>query len=162
MRRTVTAHLTIDVTSPSELAMSLAVAARSGGLMEQLDVRLDGAPVDASVIVDAHGTRLHAIRSDEGLLSIDYVATIEGREAPEWCSDRDRVRYLRPSRYCESDELAATAVADFGGLTGYSLLEGVSSWVGTRLRYVPGSSLPPTAQYGRCWRARACAVTTRT
>lgn len=142
MRRNVTVHLTIDVTSPSELAMSLAVAARNGGLTEQLDVRLDGAPIDATVIVDAHGTRLHAIRSDVGLLTIDYAATIEGREAPAWCSERDRVRYLRPSRYCESDELAATAVAEFGGLKGYSLLEGVSSWVGTRLRYVPGSSLP--------------------
>ena len=122
--------------------MSMAVATRAGGLTEKLDVRLDGVPLEASMIADAHGTRLHAIRADVGKLTIDYAATLDGRESPESCSERDRVRYLRPSRYCESDELAATAVAEFGGLTGYSLLEGVSSWVGTRLAYVPGSSLP--------------------
>ncbi|HZL80622.1 MAG TPA: transglutaminase family protein [Demequina sp.] len=142
MRRDVTAQLTVDVSRPSELAMSFAVADRSGGVEETLDVRLDGAPLEASVIGDAHGTRLHVIRAEVGVLSIAYAATIEGREPPAPSAERDRLRYLRPSRYCESDELAATANAEFGGLTGYALLEGVSSWVGTRLDYVPGSSLP--------------------
>jgi len=142
MRRNVTAHLSIDVTSPSELAMSIAVAARGEGLEEALTARLGGQPLEAREIVDAHGTRLHAIRAEVGLLTIDYAATIEEREPPMAVTERDRVRYLRPSRYCESDELAATALAEFGGLTGYGLLEGVSSWVGTRLAYVPGSSLP--------------------
>jgi len=142
MRRDVTAHLNVDVTSPSELAMSFAVAAREGAVAETLDVRLDGAPLEATEIRDAHGTRLHAIRAEVGVLTIDYAATIEGREPPARSRERDRLRYLRPSRYCESDELAATANAEFGRLTGYSLLEGVSSWVGTRLDYVPGSSLP--------------------
>src|SRR5680860_1421408 len=142
MRRDVTAQLSIDVSRPSELAMSFAVASRSGGVPETLDVRLDGTPVEAIEIGDAHGTRLHAIRAEVGVLSIAYAATIEGREPPAPSAERDRLRYLRPSRYCESDELAATAIAEFGGLTGYALLAGVSSWVGTRLDYVPGSSLP--------------------
>lgn len=142
MRRDVSAQLTIDVTWPSELAMSFAVATRTGGLEETLDVRLDGAPLEVSVIRDSHGTRLHAIRAEMGLLTIDYAATIEGREPRLPSEEQDRIRYLRPSRYCESDELAATAIAEFGGLTGYSLLQGVSSWVGTRLDYVPGLSLP--------------------
>lgn len=142
MRRDVTAQLSIDVTRPSELAMSFAVASRSGGLDETLDVRLDGTPVETIEIGDAHGTRLHAIRAEVGVLTIDYAASIEGRERPAPARGRDRLRYLRPSRYCESDELAATAIAEFGGLTGYALLEGVGSWVGTRLDYVPGSSLP--------------------
>ncbi len=122
--------------------MSFGVANRTGGLEEALDVRLDGAPLEVSVIGDSHGTRLHAIRAEMGLLTIDYAATVEGREPPPPSVEQDRIRYLRPSRYCESDELAATAIAEFGGLTGYSLLQGVSSWVGTRLDYVPGSSLP--------------------
>ncbi len=142
MRRDVTAHLTIEVTSPSELAMSIGVAARTGVGTEILDVRLDGAPLEVSVIGDSHGTRFHAIRAEVGALTIDYAATVEGREPPAPTAVRDLLRYLRPSRYCESDELAATANAEFSGLTGHSLLEGVSSWVGTRLEYVPGSSLP--------------------
>lgn len=141
MRRDVTTHLTIDVEVPSELAMSFAVAARDGAVAETLDVRLDGAPLAATEVRDAHGTRLHEIRAEVGVLTIDYAATIEGREPPAPSRDRDRLRYLRPSRYCESDELAATANAEFGRLTGDQLLDGVSSWVGTRLAYVPGSSL---------------------
>ncbi len=121
--------------------MSFGVAARSGGVQEAVDVRLDGSPLEPSVIGDAHGTRLHAIRAEVGVLTIDYAATIDGREQPAPSAERDRLRYLRPSRYCESDELAATANAEFGRLTGDQLLDGVSSWVGTRLAYVPGSSL---------------------
>jgi len=54
----------------------------------------------------------------------------------------DAVTYLRPSRYAESDRLAALAAAEFAGLSVPELLAGVSSWVGDRLDYVPGSSGP--------------------
>ncbi|MDN6514071.1 MAG: transglutaminase family protein, partial [Acidipropionibacterium jensenii] len=54
----------------------------------------------------------------------------------------DTLRYLRPSRYCESDVLAPTALAQFKDVPHQDLLAAVSSWVGTRLSYVPGSSQP--------------------
>jgi transglutaminase-like putative cysteine protease len=54
----------------------------------------------------------------------------------------DELRYLRPSRYCESDTLGPIARAEFAGLKGQQLLAGVSSWVGQNLFYVPGSSQP--------------------
>jgi transglutaminase-like putative cysteine protease len=54
----------------------------------------------------------------------------------------DLVRYLRPSRYCESDRLAGFAQSEFRGLHGRDLLDAVSSWVGTRVVYVSGSSRP--------------------
>ena len=51
--------------------------------------------------------------------------------------------YLRPSRFVESDKLADVADREFEGIVDpRSLLEAVSSWVGTRLSYVPGSSGP--------------------
>ena len=51
--------------------------------------------------------------------------------------------FLRPSRYAESDRLAAVARAEFDGLApGPDLLAAISSWVGTRLSYLPGSSRP--------------------
>ena len=52
------------------------------------------------------------------------------------------MRYRRPSRYCESDTPGPTARAEFGGLAGRELLAAVSSWVGSRLAYVPGASAP--------------------
>jgi transglutaminase-like putative cysteine protease len=57
--------------------------------------------------------------------------------------DVERFVYRRPSRYAESDALAPTATAEFRGIEGATeLLAAVSSWVGTRLSYLPGSSLP--------------------
>lgn len=142
MRRDLTARLTIDVTSPSELALSFAVAERSAPVEENVAVSLDGAPFEVTEVRDAHGTRIHVLRVDGGLVTIDYACSVHDREPMAPLMERDRLRYLRPSRYCESDELSATAHAEFGGLTGQALLDGVSSWVGTRLQYVPGSSLP--------------------
>ena len=51
--------------------------------------------------------------------------------------------YLRPSRYAEADKFFGFAATEFGQYTGSAtLLAKVSSWVGARLNYVPGSSDP--------------------
>src|SRR6478609_2637991 len=50
--------------------------------------------------------------------------------------------YRRPSRYIDSDTFGGFAHSEFAGLHDAELLEAVSSWVGTRLVYVPGSSGP--------------------
>lgn len=142
MQRTVTSHLSIDVATPSELVMSVAVAAKADAISEDLDIRIDGEPIEAREIQDSHGTRLHAIHAEPGKLTIDYTAHVAGRADALPASERELIRYLRPSRYCESDIIAPTALAEFGGLTGQELLAGISSWVGTRLEYVPGSSSP--------------------
>ena len=111
-------------------------------MTETLTLLLDGEPVSATEIEDSHGTRLHRIVVGVGPLDVEYEATIEGRSAPLPTGPRHEVRYLRPSRYAESDELAATAFAEFEGLEGMGLLHGISSWVGTHLAYVSGSSEP--------------------
>ena len=65
----------------------------------------------------------------------------EGATAPT--TETDLIVYTRPSRYAESDSLGPTANAEFAGITDAAeLLHSVSSWVGTRLFYVSGSSLP--------------------
>jgi transglutaminase-like putative cysteine protease len=57
--------------------------------------------------------------------------------------EAERILYLRPSRYAESDRLAPMAQAEFAGVSDPAeLLASVSSWVGSRLSYVPGSSGP--------------------
>jgi len=140
MRRTVQSQITVDVIEPSELVMSVAVASRRGVVEETMAILLDGKPLDVRVIHDSHGTRLHRFHSEPGALTLDYAAVIEGRDEPAPVTERDLIRYGRQSRYCESDILAATAMAEFEGLEGRALLDGVSSWVGTRLEYVPGSS----------------------
>jgi transglutaminase-like putative cysteine protease len=141
MHRETSAHLVLDVTSPATLAFELAVSTQYA-VSEALTVSTDGVFVEPREIVDQHGTRLHVLDAGVGRLLLDYTATIEGRADAEPVDEADLLRYLRPSRYCESDSLGPTAHAEFAGLRGYDLLSAVSSWVGSRLSYVPGSSLP--------------------
>ncbi|MDX2375983.1 transglutaminase family protein [Microbacterium sp. LRZ72] len=142
MKREVGARMALTVTEPSELVFSVAAAADVPARDELLTFRVDGATVEPEEIVDTHGTRLHRLSAPAGALEMTYEATVVGRAEPESISPTDLIRYLRPSRYCESDTLAPTAFAEFNGLQGSALLDAVSSWVGTRLLYVSGSSQP--------------------
>lgn len=145
MRRTVTSSLELDVTVPATLALQIAVATDyQGGPLssETFEVMLAGAPLAYREHESAHGTRLHVVDAPVGRVRIDYSAEITGRAASATSDEVDLLRYLRPSRYAESDSLGPTAHSEFSGLTGSDLLNAVTSWVGTRLIYVPGSSDP--------------------
>src|SRR6202000_1946063 len=83
------------------------------------------------------------LRASPGEVVVDYQATVEGHARPPAVTEADRLAYLRPSRYAESDRLGAVARDEFGGITAVAdLLAAVSSWVGTQLSYVLGSSGP--------------------
>jgi transglutaminase-like putative cysteine protease len=141
MLRNMSAHLDITVTEPAQIALIVAVA-QGVPATESLDIRLDGATYTPREVVTEHGTRIHVVEVDPGRLVVDYTAEVTGQAEPVEVTERDLLTYLRPSRYCESDALGPTASAEFWGLHGVDLLAAVSSWVGSRLLYVPGSSLP--------------------
>ena len=143
MQRDVSSSITLQVTEAADLVFSVAVAGHYTPNHERFTATLDGAPVPSTELFDLHGTRLHRLRSGVGRLVVDYSALILGPGDTAIGHDVDVLTYLRPSRYAQSDELAATAGAEFAGIdTHADLLAAVSSWVGTRLAYVPGSSLP--------------------
>jgi transglutaminase-like putative cysteine protease len=143
--RRVSGHLVIDVQRPATLVLKLAVSEMPGvRLDERLAITGDGAPLAADEVVIPGEGRTHvAAVSRPGPLTVDYAATVTGRADEQAVSATDRIVYLRPSRYAESDRLAAVARSEFAGITAPAgLLAAVSSWVGTRLSYVPGSSGP--------------------
>ena len=140
MQRDVYSRLQLDVTSPATLVLAIAVGDASAA--ETISATLDGVPVRPRELADEHGGRLHVVDAQPGRLDIAYDARVLGHHPLDEDDEADRLRFLRPSRYCESDTLGPTAHAEFGGLVGVDLLGAVSSWVGTRLAYVPGSSLP--------------------
>jgi len=161
MHRTVTADMTLTAAGDARLALSIAAAAPGappltappaapqstpapavGELLELLEVSQGGRALETIEVVDPHGSRLHLVDVAAGEVQIAYRASVEARSEPDAVSAVDEVLYLRPSRYCESDSLGPTARHEFRGLVGTELLFGVSSWVGERLAYVPGSSLP--------------------
>src|SRR6202000_1569251 len=143
-RRRAGCHLVIEVHQPAELILQVAVAGLAGvTVREDLVAAHDGQPVaPAEIVIPAEG-RVHVLRAGPGRVTVDYLATVEGQAAPPEVTETGRLIYLRPSRYAESDPLAAIARAEFSGIaTAPDLLAAVSSWVGTQLSYVPGSSGP--------------------
>jgi transglutaminase-like putative cysteine protease len=142
MRRSVSCRLEADVVGPSDVVVGVAVAV-GATVTESLSITFDGVEITATELVAEHGTRLHVLRGlGRGSLGVAYDAVVSGRSAPPPVDDLDVVRYLRPSRYCESDRLASFARSEFRDLQGRPLLDAVSSWVGMRVAYVSGSSRP--------------------
>ncbi|MFV0526659.1 MAG: transglutaminase-like domain-containing protein [Acidimicrobiales bacterium] len=141
MRRTVTAHVEGSLEPDSEIVLSVAVADGVPLTGESLAVTLDGAPAAVTEMVDATGGRWHRI-SGGGALVVDYAAETDALAAAPPAGAFDRIEYLRPSRYCDSDRLLAVATSEFGSAAGKDLLDAVSSWVGRQLAYVSGSSRP--------------------
>ncbi|MFT4279900.1 transglutaminase-like domain-containing protein [Microbacterium sp.] len=143
MKRDVTSRIVVRVTETADLLFAIAVATTSAEVEESFRATLDGVAVEPTEMPDAHGGRLHRLRVDPGELVVDYAAQVTGRDTPRDADETELVVYQRPSRYAESDELSATAGAEFAGSgSDAQTLLAVSSWVGTRLAYVSGSSLP--------------------
>lgn len=143
MRRDVSSRIVLDVTASADLVFAVAASTQYSPADEELSVSIDGSPVAATELADAHGTRLHRVDARPGRLELSYRASIDGEAEPLGASDTELLVYGRPSRYAESDALAPTAGAEFAGISDPAqLLASVSSWVGTRLAYVSGSSLP--------------------
>jgi transglutaminase-like putative cysteine protease len=142
VQRNISSTLVLDITETSDMVASIAIAKMPGlAIEETLAVTLDGAPVEVSELLDMHGTRLHHLITGVGRLTIAYSATVEGRAEPIPVTELDALRYMRPSRYAESDALLRTAASEFPGLTGREALDAVVSWVSRHLAYVPGSSV---------------------
>lgn len=141
MKRSAFSRLVVNAQSEAELVLSIA-ASEGQDIEEELSIRAGGRTLEPREIVDDRGTRLHVVRVDAGRVEIDYRVEVEGRQDAIALGDLDAIQYLRPSRYCESDTLFPTAKSEFQGLEGRDLLSAVSSWVGTRLSYVPGASAP--------------------
>jgi len=142
MRRSVSSRLLVEIVEPADVVLAVAVSSRDLAT-ETISFWLDGVELWATELDSGHGTRLHRVRDlSPGMFSVMYDAVVDGRAAPPPVDEIDLVEYLRPSRYCESDRLAGFAHSEFRGLEGRDLLNAVSSWVGTRVFYVSGSSRP--------------------
>ena len=144
MKREVGAELEVEITAPTTLEFQIAVAPHPHTeVSERLSFALDGNPLQPLEISGVHGNRIHKLDVPVGNLIVDYAATIIGRTDPAPVTEYDLSMYLRPSRYAEADKFYGFAATEFGNyIDSTTLLEKVSSWVGTRLNYVPGSSDP--------------------
>ena len=142
--REVGAQIDVEVTAPTTLEFQVAVARQPGlDVRESLAITFNGKLLQPLETIGPHDTRIHSIDVGEGAVSLSYSATVSGEAQPAPVREIDLVTYLRPSRYAESDKFFGFAATEFGRYAdSATVLERVSSWVGTRLDYVPGSSDP--------------------
>lgn len=138
------AEIEVEIVAPTILEFQVAAARQPGlDVSESLAIPLNGKTIAPREIVGEHRTRIHRVRVDEGTLTLAFSATVVGQADSAPVNDIGMITYLRPSRYAEADKFFGFADTEFGQYKDLlTLLEKVSSWVGTRLKYVPGSSDP--------------------
>lgn len=143
MERNVAATLVFKTAANTKVAMAVAVANNPGYdlVTENLSVTVAGEELPAAELSDHHGGRFHYLEfAEPSEVTVDYRASVHGYAVPDTSTPMELIRYVRPSRYAESDRLLPTSYAEFGGLQGAELLHAVRDWVHGELRYVSGSS----------------------
>lgn len=139
MQRSVSCSLSAEVLAPATVELQVAVAGSAAD--EELRVTLEGRPVQVRDVETGTRGRMQVLHCGPGRLEVSYSARVTGRAAPCAVQPLDATTYRRPSRYAESDRLAALAQAELGGSSDPAdLVRDVAAWVGSRLTYVPGSS----------------------
>ena len=103
---------------------------------------------------ERNGNRFIRLDASRGILSVNYYARIELNtvpvplhleESPVTSVPDNVLRYLLPSRYCESDTLGAEARQLFGQLPpGISRVRAIERWIRESISYMPGSSKSTT------------------
>lgn len=144
MKRTVSADLEVYVAEPAHLAFQVAVATPElYGAQEDISLTLGGRPVEYTEVPAPGGGRIWALDVSGGFVNLHYFARLTDTPPQPTVELADDLLYRRPSRYCESDRMLGLAAGLFPGITEASeILAAVSSWVGTTLDYVSGSSGP--------------------
>ncbi|WP_375479039.1 transglutaminase family protein [uncultured Jatrophihabitans sp.] len=142
--RTVSAELQLAVQGPCRLALQLAVADPAAHRAEEdISLTLNGARQSWREVAAPAAGRLWIVDAQPGDLLLTYRAELPATAPPPEYDVADELLYLRPSRYCEADRLIGFAARLFHDITEPAdVLAAVSSWVGTQLDYVSGSSGP--------------------
>ncbi|HEY5753936.1 MAG TPA: transglutaminase family protein [Chthoniobacterales bacterium] len=106
---------------------------------------------------DSHGNVVHRVTIPVGQFTVrhDFFVRLpaipENMQAADGATPAqdlpiDMLRYVMPSRYCDSDKLRDFANATFGHLTpGLELVQTICNWVHNNIQYRWGSGSPFTA-----------------
>ena len=99
----------------------------------------------------AFGTRYMRLQASNGPLNVHYSGTVDIdhhesepdalMEMPVATLPMATMRYIYPSRYCQSDRLRKFATTEFGHIQqGYRRVEAIQNWVRSRTAFLSGSS----------------------
>src|SRR5215212_595118 len=102
------------------------------------------------------GNRHLRLRAEPGRLMVSYDAIVDlvhhfdlpvdVPEVPIAELPADVLKYVYPSRYCQSDRLVPVAMSEFANMPpGYDRVEAIRAWVQSRTKFLIGSSHPGTS-----------------
>ena len=164
---TIDLQLDYEVTHPAHFLFNIEAAFHDGHRV--VSERLSITPsVKVRTFSDERtGNRFVRLDAPKGILSVNYNAQVELMahptplqldEALVTAVPDDVLRYLMPSRYCESDILSRAAQQLFGDLPrGLSRVRAIESWIHDSIYYLPGfSNSTTTAQEVFVQRAGVC------
>ena len=164
---TIDLQLDYEVTHPAHFLFNIEAAFDEGHRV--ISERLSITPsVKVRTFCDErNGNRFVRLDAPKGILSVNYNAQVEliSRPPPLHLDEAlvtavpdDVLRYLMPSRYCESDILSRAAQQIFGKLPhGLSRVRAIESWIHDSIYYLPGfSNSTTTAQEVFVQRAGVC------
>lgn len=140
VQRVVTAEMDLELGASVDLIFQIAAAQQMPVVSEELTFTQGDRVYTPTEIIDQSGSRLHRLTGEQGVLEVRYEATIEGQNPSTRTSDLEAITYLRPSRYCQSDEVFQQARRQFKGLHGHDLIAAVSEFVSSSTTYTPGLS----------------------
>ena len=141
VQRIVTAELDLELAGSVDLIFSLAVAPQAPVGSEVLTFAQGDRRYTPIEILDPSGARLHRIQAGAGQRTVRYRAELEGYGTAPSTTALEPITYLRPSRYCQSDEVFGQARRQFTGLSGHDLVAAVTRFVEQSVTYSPGLSL---------------------
>jgi len=164
---TIDLQLDYEVTHPAHFLFNIEAAFDEGNRL--LSERLSITPsVKVRTFSDERtGNRFVRLDAPKGILSVNYNAQVELianppplhlDEALVTAVPDDVLRYLMPSRYCESDILSRASQQLFGHLPhGLSRVKAIEDWIHDSIYYLPGfSNSMTTAQEVFVQRAGVC------
>ncbi len=161
------ALLEYDVSSPTHFLFNIEAAFHPGHQVVQERLTVTPSVKLRSFIDERSGNRFIRLDAPRGVLSVNYHAKVKLLtlpvplhldETPVTGLPDEVLRYLLPSRYCESDSLSRVAQQLFGHLPqGLSRVRAIEGWIHDSINYLPGfSNSTTTAQEVFVQRAGVC------
>ncbi len=159
--------LEYQVSAPAHFLFHIEAAFDDGHRVVQERLTITPSMKVRSFSDERNGNRFFRLDAPPGVLSVNYHATVELHqpaiplhldEAPVTSVPDDVLRYLMPSRYCESDVMSRAAQQLFGHLPpGIGRVRAIESWIHDSIAYLPGfSNSTTTAQEVFVHRAGVC------
>ena len=160
-------QLDYEITHPAHFLFNIEAAFDEGHRVVSERLSITPSVKVRTFFDERNGNRFVRLDAPKGQLSVNYHAYVELitvpvplhlDEALVSAVPDDVLRYLMPSRYCESDILSRAAQQLFGDLPhGLSRVRAIESWIHDSIYYLPGfSNSTTTAQEVFVQRAGVC------